>query len=245
MSDKAKRAIIIISGIEVKGFQLPDGSYIVSQSQAGKTVDKDRKSMFRFLGSATFKALHGEGYECSNTPIDKDWLGRGNKSKAKAITIDVLFNYWLDQAFKGNVKAQALVRACGQETLQRRFDSAFGIVKTEAQYEQQTISAYDEYRKSRELLRTSHNGLVNACSRFKFNCAMVHDAITMAVCGKTAAQLRELEVIEGSTVIGLNHIDSAKTLVMIAKVKLAFSGYRSGTWTQRVARALRETSISE
>lgn len=39
MSNKAKRAKIQMAGIEVEVFQLPDGEYVMSQSQVAGAVE--------------------------------------------------------------------------------------------------------------------------------------------------------------------------------------------------------------
>lgn len=41
--------------------------------------------------------------------------------------------YWLWQAFRGNKKALALVDALLEESLERRFDLAFGVERSEAE----------------------------------------------------------------------------------------------------------------
>ncbi|MEH2028487.1 MAG: hypothetical protein V7K67_02190 [Nostoc sp.] len=245
MSDKAKRAIITVAGIEVEVFQLVDLRYVMSQAQAVKAIDEKESLIRQFLTSKQAKYLPSNDYRI-DIPTVNDTKGRGgNNRNIMGLTITIASTFWLSRAMKDNSKAEALMYALALEALDRRCDTVFEVVKTEARYEQQTLSAYEEYRQSREYLKDSHTALVNACCRFKFNCAMVHDAITIAVCGKTAAQLRELDVIEGSTSIGLNHIDNCKTLITIAKVKFAFAKYCKGSITHRIIRALREATISE
>lgn len=39
--------------------------------------------------------------------------------------------YWINQCFQGNKQALALVMALATETLERRFDTAFGVTLTE------------------------------------------------------------------------------------------------------------------
>ncbi|MBD2510717.1 hypothetical protein H6G91_26195 [Nostoc muscorum FACHB-395] len=122
MSDKAKRAVITIAGIEVEVFQIPNGGYVMSQTQVAEIVGKDRKSMSRFLGEKRLEPLSGERYTCDIIPIEKDSDSLRGRARITPVIIDIGFEYWASQAFKGNVKAQALVIACGQETLQRRCD---------------------------------------------------------------------------------------------------------------------------
>lgn len=245
MSDKAKRTTIAISGIEVEGFQLPDGRYAMSQSQPAKAISSDESNVRDFLVSESLKALPDKTYTFGKISIEGNGSSKRGGSQIKIIPIDIAFDFWLDQAFKGNVKAQALVRACGQETLQRRFDNAFGIVKSEQQYERQAMDVRASWEESREYLRSSHTTFTLACSRWKFNPAQAHNLITLAVCGKTAADLRELDVINGSSSIGLNHIENLDAMNRIAKVKTHFSRYRKGDIRERTVRALKDAIKQE
>ena len=46
-------------------------------------------------------------------------------------SLEVIRRYWLYQASRGNKKAIALVDALMAETIDRRFDAAFGVTRTE------------------------------------------------------------------------------------------------------------------
>lgn len=61
-SDKAKRALVRIGTLELEGFQLPDGSYRISQTQVAQSVGKDESNARKFLTSKSIKALLGKGY---------------------------------------------------------------------------------------------------------------------------------------------------------------------------------------
>jgi hypothetical protein len=47
------------------------------------------------------------------------------------LPLEVIGAYWLWQAARGNKQALSLVMALLTETLERRFDEAFGITRTE------------------------------------------------------------------------------------------------------------------
>ncbi|MEH2058982.1 MAG: hypothetical protein V7K97_23065 [Nostoc sp.] len=89
------------------------------------------------------------------------------------MSIEITSKFWLAQAFKDNVKAQALVAACMQEALQRRCDSAFQITKTEQQYEQQSIVNRETWEQSREYCKDIHFGLMPYRLHKSLNSAMV------------------------------------------------------------------------
>lgn len=132
MTIKAVRAMIDIAGINVEVFQLPSGEYVMSQTQVVNSVDAPKNSIIRFLESSNTKAMLGEAYELSTMRVE------GSIKPINVVPANAVTAFWMEQAFKGNTKAQSLIYACTQETLQRRCDNAFNVIKTEQQYEQQT-----------------------------------------------------------------------------------------------------------
>jgi hypothetical protein len=132
-SIKATRASVQIGALEVDGFMLPDGSYRMSQSQVAEAVDKPPVNALRFLESKALKSLLGEGYT-DYTPeqieIEPEPSRRG-QSRFNALPLEVATAYWVNQCFQGNKQALALVMALATETLERRFDTAFGVTRTE------------------------------------------------------------------------------------------------------------------
>lgn len=236
---KAKRAVVPIIECEilVDGFQLPNGEYRLSQTQVAEVVKMHRSTVLRYLkekeldcpSNKTFTVLHIEAE-----------TGFHYNGKISAVTIDTALDFWYAQAFKGNKKAQALVYALGRETLQRRFDVAFEQQRTEEQYREQTKLTYqDGWSDVREYARFRHHCLTLACKANCFDGAKVHDLITLAVCGKTARELREDELIGNNPRIGLDHIQNSEVLKAIADVKYQFSALRTGSVQERVDKAVK------
>ncbi|MDZ8135106.1 MAG: hypothetical protein RM049_07355, partial [Nostoc sp. DedQUE04] len=188
--------------------------------------------IFSFLHSNAVKALPGNSSEFSVIAVE------GSNKPVNIVPIEVTSGFWLNQAFKDNTKAQALISACMQEALQRRCDAVFKVAKTEQQYEAQASINRESWEQTRQYLRESHNAFTLACSRWKFNAAQAHDSVTLAVCGKKASELRELDVIEGAPDIGLNHIENLEAMNKIAKVKNNFARYKKGNVRERIIRAL-------
>ena len=124
-SIKATRATVEIGGLTVDAFMLPDGSYRMSQTQAAEAVGKDEINARRFLASKSINAIRGEGY----TP---DSIESG-QTRFNALPLDVVTAYWLYQSSQGNKQALSLVWALLSESLERRFDNAFGVVRTESE----------------------------------------------------------------------------------------------------------------
>ena len=137
MSDTviATRAIITIGSLSVDGFMLPDGSYRMSLSQTADAVGLAPRNAFDFLQSKGIKSLLGKGYtdSVSSIEIESTDQVRG-QSRIRGLPLEVVTAYWIWQTFRGNKKAIALVMALGTETLERRFDNAFGVERSEEDY---------------------------------------------------------------------------------------------------------------
>lgn len=129
-SIKATRASVQIGALEVDSFMLPDGAYRMSQTQAAECVGKPEINARRFLSSKTIKALLGDSYTPDSLEIDSEEQSRG-QSRFNALPLEVVTAYWFHQANQGNQQALTLVWALLTESLERRFDTAFGATRTE------------------------------------------------------------------------------------------------------------------
>lgn len=91
--------------------------------------------MSDFLRSNTVKALLGESY--TGTILEREEIeiepepGKRGQSRFMAMPLEVVSAYWLWQSYRGNKQALALCMALIIESLERRFDTAFGITRTE------------------------------------------------------------------------------------------------------------------
>ena len=130
---KATRATVTIGAIAVEGFMLPDGSYCLSQTQAAEIVGLTERNAREFLRSKALKSLLGEGYTPATSDIEPEEGQARGGSRIQALPLEVVSAYWLWQAFRGNKSALPLCMALITESLERRFDAAFGISRTEAE----------------------------------------------------------------------------------------------------------------
>ena len=128
-SIKATRATVAIGGLTVDAFMLPDGSYRMSQTQAADLVGLSERNAREFLDSKTFERLAGEGYTPAIFDIDSE-QSRG-QSRFRGLPLEVVVIYWVYQCYRGNKQAFSLLIALATESLERRFDDAFGVVRTE------------------------------------------------------------------------------------------------------------------
>lgn len=131
-SVKATRATVTLGDLTIDGFMLPDGSYRMSQTQTAECVGKPEINARRFLSSKAIKALLGEGYTPDTVEIESDPAQLRGQSRFNALPLTVVTAFWFHQATQGNPQAIALTWAMLTETLERRFDNAFGVIRTEA-----------------------------------------------------------------------------------------------------------------
>ena len=132
-SVRATRAIVQIGSLTVDGFMLPDGSYRMSQTQAAECVGLKVQNISDFLRSKAFKALAGEGYTPQISEIEPAEEQLRGQARINALPLAVVRKYWLWQSHRGNKQALALVDALMAETLERRFDEAFNVTRTETE----------------------------------------------------------------------------------------------------------------
>jgi hypothetical protein len=130
---KATRATIQLGSLAIDGFMLPDGSYRMSQTQAAECVGKPEINARRFLDSKAIKALLGQGYTPDSVEIESIPGQLRGQSRFNALPLEVVTAYWLSQAGEGNKQALTLVWALLTESLERRFDTAFGVIRTETE----------------------------------------------------------------------------------------------------------------
>ena len=136
MSDKATRAEITIGPHLVEGFMLPDGGYRMSLSQSAEIIGLTPRNAFDFLRSKNLEALVGEGYTVSVSEIEPaEDQGRGG-SRIRSLPLEVVGVYWVWQSYRGNKQALALCVAMVTESLERRFDTAFGVARSEEERNQ-------------------------------------------------------------------------------------------------------------
>ena len=134
-STKATRASIQIGDLAVDGFMLPNGGYRMSQTQAAETIGKPQRNAGRFLSSNSIKALLGNTYT-PDTIEAEGTEGQRGSPRFNALPLDVVAAYWVYECNKGNKQALPLVLAMTTESLTRRFDAAFGIERSEDEYNQ-------------------------------------------------------------------------------------------------------------
>ncbi|MEA5448547.1 hypothetical protein VB780_08230 [Leptolyngbya sp. CCNP1308] len=131
--DKAKRATVAIGTLSVDGFQMPDGSYRMSITGAAESVSLTVSNASDFLRSKAIKALLGNDStpRISEVEVESNDQLTG-QTRIRALPLDVVIVYWNWQSHRGNKQALQLCIALATETLERRFDAAFGVERSES-----------------------------------------------------------------------------------------------------------------
>jgi len=149
-SIKATRATVAIGDLIVDAFMLPSGEYRMSLSQAANCIGKEAQGISNFLKSKALKRLLDKAVGTSNflpesltLPIVEDAYnpdlfvveisGDANKgqTRIRGVHLEIVGLYWQWECLQGNKQAFALATSLTLESLERRFDSAFGVVRTE------------------------------------------------------------------------------------------------------------------
>ena len=155
MSDKATRAQIQIGIYQVEGFMLPDGSYRMSLSQAAECIGKPARGTFDFLKSKTLKRLLAEGggtfdfldneaiaalssdsYTADQFLVDIGADREQGLTRIRGLPLEIVSIYWQWESYRGNKQAFLLVTSMVTESLERRFDNAFGVARSEEERNQ-------------------------------------------------------------------------------------------------------------
>ena len=136
---KAKEATIVLGTALIKVFQLPDGTYRLSQTQVTDAIGKRNRSIIEFLGGKSPEALPHKSFELSESLAVE-----GANKPITPIPISVATAYWRYWDKKGNPQASAIIDGCVQEAIERRADAAFGVFRSEEEYNQRLSTTYSD-----------------------------------------------------------------------------------------------------
>lgn len=145
-TSKARKAQIVYNGIELDAYQLPSGEYNLSKNQVGAAIDKDHKSLGRFIEGNSQEALPYKGFVHGQISIE------GNNAIFHGVPLNLAAAYWTYWAQKGNTTALALVSTSVVESLTRLCNTAFGIENNEVAIQQMNVQNVDTNRAIFEMM---------------------------------------------------------------------------------------------
>jgi hypothetical protein len=137
---KATRATVTLGSMTIDGFMLPNGEYRMSQTQAAEIIQLTERNAREFLESKAFKQASGEAYTPAIFEIEAGDQQRG-QSRFRGLPLAVVVIYWTYQCYRGNKPARDLLVALATETLERRFDRAFNVTRSEDEWDRRLSDA--------------------------------------------------------------------------------------------------------
>ncbi|GAA6621565.1 hypothetical protein [Scytonema sp. NUACC26] len=239
---KAKPVTVPFGGIDLNGYVLPNGTYALSQSQVAEAIEVSPVYALRFLELKQLESSPGQDYTDYKIEVENNGQGKRGSTRIKIIPTKYAALFWMQQAIKGNVKAQALASAALEESLDTRFDKVLKIERLQEYYDAKLTSSADWFQ-SRQFLEDAHILFQTKCEAIRAYGGTAHDMLTMAITGLKASEHRMLDIaVPGEDEsIGLNHISSTPTLRRIAYCKLMFARTKKGTVQERIKKAVSRT----
>ena len=185
---KAIRATIKLGDIQIDGYQLPDGIYKVSTQTFKETLNS-------LIGNSTGKKYLKPILGASKSIVENVKIEGYNRS-ITMYGLDTFSEVVAAYAQLGNQRAIAILVACMSESLERRFDHAFGVQRTEEERNDRLIARL----KGKEARRTltdviqdwlaSHPEASENTRRFVYaNCS---DCLNKVVLGYKSKKAKEL-----------------------------------------------------
>jgi hypothetical protein len=135
---KARRRSILLGDIPLEVFQLPSGKYRLSQTQIAEAIGKDEANVRDFLKSKSPEALPYKDFTAEKIPVERE------RTRFNSIPIDIALAYWTKESYVGNSIAIRFLAASAKEAIERRADKAFGIHRTEEEYNFRFKNAFEK-----------------------------------------------------------------------------------------------------
>jgi hypothetical protein len=146
---KAKKTQVQLGDITLEGYMAADDTYYMSTRYVGECIGmsprtygmhlgkKRKKSQAKKTPQNTTSVSNTKGDSQAIIPQPRTIKVEGSVQQITGTTLEFVSEFWFLQAEKGNVIAKALCKALMIESLQRRFDKAFGKAVSEEEYNAQ------------------------------------------------------------------------------------------------------------
>jgi len=134
---KAKQRTITLGIIPLYVFQLSSGKYKLSQTQVTEAIGKEELSFRQFLASKSPEALPYKEFRPVKMSVE------GRNAPINPIPVPLAIAYWTKESLAGNLLAIRLLAASANEAIERRADAAFGVRRSEGEYNKR-FSAFEK-----------------------------------------------------------------------------------------------------
>lgn len=208
---KLKKATVQIGNIFIDGYMSESGKYYMPSSAVGTIIGLSNRAYTQYLNrkikSSSIKALTGEQISPQNgsSPSNGNDLTReqniekpkplkveGRAVRVTACTLDFVRAFWLEQLKKGNEIADVLVGALLEESLERRFDTAFDVKVTELERNQKIALRMKRVFARNEWTKQVKKILVRDSMYFDINTGEIADHVPALFSSLTVIVNQEL-----------------------------------------------------
>lgn len=130
----AVRAEIKLGNLKLWVFQLPDGEYRLSKTQILEVIEENTNWLSRLPKNSkkALEAMKNNGFTGYQIQVSVK-LERG-VTRAQTLSVSDAMTVWFHFAKDYNPMALDLLFNCGIETVERRADKAFGVKRSEEEY---------------------------------------------------------------------------------------------------------------
>jgi hypothetical protein len=230
-----KSATITVAGINLKAYMDESGTKYLYQKSVTDAIEKRPSSISEMLVGQSLQAIACNGSDISEILALID--GDSRPQRLNLVPPLIATAYWHYWSSRNNQLAVALTFALQLETLQRRLDDAFGVIKTPAEYEQETQVNYNNLRCTwdniedfrpiwkplRQRLTDSHEAFQLFCEKMHWPAPKVSERLTYDLAGYTPKKLKELCIlVDGNRTVGLNYTNVIYEVKLITECKIAF-----------------------
>jgi hypothetical protein len=152
---KAEKTDIRLGDISLDVFQMPDGTYRLSKTQILEVIEakKNWLSRLRLEAPNILKELQSKGFTGYVVKVSVK-LERG-ETRADTLSISDAMRVWGRFSRSGNVIASDILEAAGVEAIERRADKAFGVKRTEEEYNERFALRMDLKDTKRRLFASA------------------------------------------------------------------------------------------
>lgn len=155
---KAERTSIRLGDISLDVFQLPDGAYRLSKTQILEVIEEHKKktnwlSRLHSVSPIVLKELQSKGFTGYSLPVQVN-TERG-ATRAQTLNIPDAMRVWGYFSRNGNTIASDILEAAGIEAIERRADVAFGVKRTETEYNERFVLRMDLKDTKRRLFTSA------------------------------------------------------------------------------------------
>lgn len=123
-------------------YRLPDESYRLSKSSIAEAIDVKPQYVSDFREGKSLEAFKVKGLTFQKIKVED------SRVTFDSVPLALASQFWRYWDRRGNEKAGAIIDACVDESIERRADTAFGVLRSEAERQAKMKARIDRNRGS-------------------------------------------------------------------------------------------------